>query len=202
MSLNNNRKNIYRFLARLYREEMNMNIICKMKEMDFALDTDEKEFNEGSRMIGEYVVNADEKALTDLQVDYAKVFLGAGISQGGAAFPYESVYTSKKKIMMQEARDQVADIYGQKGLARGENYKNFSEDHISLEMEYMACLCNEDIPIKEQKKFFDEHLVNWVGAFCDDVEKYSFTDFYKAVSKITRGFLNMDRKILSGMEGN
>lgn len=202
MTLNDNRKNIYRFLARLYREELDMNIIEKMKKMDFPIDTEVRELNEGNKMLSEYIASADSERLTDLQVDFAKTFLGAGISQGGAAFPYESVYTSKKRIMMQEARDQVALLYRQKGLKKGDAYSKISEDHISLEMEYMACLCDSEITIEEQKKFFEEHLLNWVGDFCDDVENHSFTDFYKALSKITRGFLDMDRKIIKGLEGN
>lgn len=198
----NNRKNIYRFLARLYREELDMNIIEKMKTMEFPSDTEDKEINEGNKMLSDYISNADNKALVDLQVDFARIFLGAGISQGGAAFPYESVYTSRKKIMMQEARDQVADLYRQKGLKKGNAYSKISEDHISLEMEYMAYLCDEKISVKEQKDFFEKHLLNWVGAFCDDIEKHSFTEFYRGLSKITRGFLDMDRKILNGQEGN
>lgn len=202
MTLNNNRKNIYKFLARLYREELDMNIIEKIKLMEFPFDTEEDELNEGNKMLTDYILKADEEVLVDIQVDFAKVFLGAGISQGGAAFPYESVYTSKKKIMMQESRDQISMLFRNKGIKKGESYKNLSEDHISLEMEYMARLCDENAPIIEQKKFLEEHLSNWVGAFCDDIEKHSFTNFYKALSKITRGFLDMDRKVLNGLEAN
>jgi len=54
--------------------------------------------------------------LNDLAVDYARIFLGVGIAEGSAAYPYESVYTSKKRIIMQDTLDQVKAMYVAKGI--------------------------------------------------------------------------------------
>lgn len=56
-----------------------------------------------------------------------------------AAYPFESVHTSPKRLMMQEARDEVLAVYRSEGLDKLPSWKE-SEDHIALELEFMAVL--------------------------------------------------------------
>ena len=72
------------------------------------------------------------------------LFLAAGINQGKAAFPYESVYTSSKKIVMQEAWENVKKIYSQNGFSLEDGSSDILEDHIAVELEFMAHLCEKD----------------------------------------------------------
>ncbi|HBC97400.1 MAG TPA: molecular chaperone TorD [Clostridium sp.] len=207
-----NRENLYRFLGRLYKSEVDKTLFMQMKNMSFPVKCCESELSEGYQILKKYLDNHDSNSLTDLAVDYAKVFLAAGMAEGSAAFPYESVYTSKKKIVMQEARDQVMVIYAAKGLKKSVKNLNFFEDHISLELEFMAFLCQEaqhtsDIHgepdfspyVKEQMDFLNKHLLNWVPRFCADIEKYAGTEFYKGIGKITNGYLHLDRTILESL---
>ncbi|WP_411680400.1 molecular chaperone [Clostridium thailandense] len=206
-----NRENLYRFLGRLYREEVDQILLEKMKVMGFSMECCETKLREGYEMLKGYLEDCGGDPLTDLAVDYAKVFLGAGIAEGSTAFPYESVYTSQKRIMMQEARDKVMVIYLAKGLGKDEEKFKF-EDHISLELEFMAFLCKEAQYIlytqnglgflsclKEQMDFLSEHLLNWIPKFCADVERHADTEFYKALGKITNGYLNLDCNILKNL---
>ena len=45
-------------------------------------------------------------------------FLGAGIAEGLVAFPFESVYTSKDRLVMQDAYEQVLRIYRSNGVEK------------------------------------------------------------------------------------
>lgn len=211
LALISNRKNIYRFLGRLYRVEADQKLLEKLQGMCFPADCGEDELSEGYRMLVEYLQCLGSDPLTDLAVDYARVFLGAGIAGDAAAYPYESVYTSPKRLIMQDARDQVLTAYRAKGLNKAVTI-DFPEDHISLELEFMAYLCHEthhalatkdwmaiSVCLKEQMDFLVQHLLNWVSAFCADVEKYAGTEFYRAVAKATNGFLRLERTILEDM---
>lgn len=206
-----NRENLYRFLGRLYKVEVDQTLLDQMEEMCFPAECSEDELAKGYRMLGEYRQCLDNDPLTDLAVDYARIFLGAGIVGNEAAYPYESVYTSPKRLIMQDARDQVLAAYRAKGLDKAETLE-IPEDHIALEFEFIAHLCHETqqvvavqdwpavlICLKGQLEFLTRHLLNWVPAFCGDIEKYAGTEFYKAVAKMTNGYVRLERTILEEM---
>jgi len=186
-------------------------LLDQMKVMSFPAECGEPELAAGYRNLEGYLRRPGLDPLTDLAVDYAKVFLGAGISDGDVAYPFESVYTSKERLIMQEARDQVLAIYRAKGLDKAEAL-DYPEDHLALELEFMERLCREtrqaltaqDWPavsasIQEQKDFLSQHLLNWVPAFCADIEKCAGTEFYKAIGKVTNGYLCMEHAILEDL---
>ena len=205
-----NRENLYRFLGRLYLEEIDATTLERLKVMRFPADGDDAAYSAGYKLLKEYLDTCGQSALTELAADYAKVFLGAGSAQGPAAFPYESVYTSHQRIMMQDPRDQVMAIFAAKGLRKEDNV--ISEDHIALLLSFMAFLCNESQSVsdthdsagvieclKAQKDFLEQHLLNWVPAFCADIENLADTAFYKGVGKITDGYLRLDGAILDSL---
>ncbi|MBP2656549.1 MAG: TorD-like chaperone [Firmicutes bacterium] len=203
-----NRENLYRFLGRLYKVEADQTLLDQLADICFPTECGEDELAKGYRMLEEYRRCLGSDPLTDLAVDYARVFLGAGVAGNEAAYPYESVYTSTKRLIMQDARDQVVAVYRAKGLTKLETLE-FPEDHLALELEFMAYLCHEtqqalavrdwtavSACLKEQIDFLAQHLLNWVPAFCADIEKYSKTEFYKAIAQITNGYLRLERTIL------
>ena len=207
-ALISNRESLYRVLARLYRIEVDEPFLRQLSAMGFPAECDEPELAEGYRMLTAWLRDPGNDPLTDLAVDYARTFLGAGVFEDVAASPYESVYTSKERLIMQEARDQVLAVYNAGGLCLDESAE-IPEDHIALELEFLAHLCREILNtgddrvrvsalLVEQKKFIERHIVNWIPAFCADIEKCASTDFYRALGKITRGFLRMELKILVG----
>lgn len=210
-ALISNRENLYRFLGRIYKVEADQTLLDQMESMVYPDECGDDELDKGYRMLEEYFGSLGSDPLTDLAVDYAKVFLGAGIATDEAAYPYESVYTSPERLIMQDARDQVLAVYQSKGLNKAETLE-IPEDHIALEFEFMAYLCyktqralvSQDWAtvskcLKEQQDFLAQHLLNWVPAFCADVAKFADTEFYKAASKVTNGYLNLERMILEDM---
>lgn len=208
--LNSNRETMYRFLGRLYKWEVDRELFERMKGMGFPKECSEPELDQGYRLLERYLRQPGNDPLTDLAVDYAKVFLGAGTNNGAAAYPYESVYTSAERLIMQDARDQVLAEYRAKGLNTAQDL-DLPEDHIAFELEFMAFLCQESNTaftaqepsgvlacLREEKKFLEHHLSNWVDRFCADIEKHADTDFYKGLARITRGYLHLEHGILNG----
>ena len=165
-------------------------------------------------MMAEYLKDSqgkeNQEVLDDLAVDYARIILSAGVAQGKAAFPYESVYTSKKHLMMQDSRNEVVALYAARGVAPSREMYRVPEDHLGLLLEYMALLCQEwdqaeepggaGARAAEQAAFLKDHLNNWVPAFAGEVQKYAGTDFYKGLARLTRGFLMAEKALVSGLE--
>lgn len=204
-----NRRNLYRFFSRFFQQEIDEEFFSQLRNVEFPLDREENaltEFQEALQRLNEYFEYDAGESLEDLAVDYAKTFLGAGNAQGKAAFPYESVYTSPKHMMMQEAWNQVCEIYDAKGIARSEAAGDLLEDHIAMELEFMAYLCDETSQytetlsgLEEQREFLNRHLLNWVPEFCLDIEETADTEFYRMVGQLTSGFLQLDSFILEKM---
>ena len=205
-----NRIALYGFLARVYRREVDAELLDAMRRIDFGTEEGDARYAEGTARLQAYLAGTSFSMRTDLAVDYAKVFLAAGIPQGGAAFPYESVYTSPDGLVMQEARDEVVRLYRAKGL--GVEGAVEPEDHIAFEFEFLVRLCREgreaaqasdakalEASIEEQRAFLATHVLNWVPRFCEDVVRYANTEFYRAIALMTAGFAVMDAEVLDQM---
>lgn len=199
---------IYQLLARFYRQEVDRELLEQLHRLQFDADETLPEIMEGNQLLKVYLDQAGENALNELAVDYAKIFLGAGPTLGDGAYPYESVYTSPDRLLMQEARDQAVAIYASEGI-QPEGDFNEPEDHISIELSFMAFLCQKTLEairhndeaavnsyLKKQLNYLQDHLLSWVPMFCADILRLATTDFYKAISQITYGFLIMDMDVL------
>lgn len=204
------RELMYRFFGRLFMLEADAKLLEDMKQMTFPEAKQDTDFAAGYELLKNYLAGHGEEDIINLEVDYAKVFLAAGVAQGLAAFPYESVYTNKKHLMSQEAHDDVTILYAAKGLEVREDMYRVPNDHISLEFEYMARLCAEAVKasasgdeagleesIREQEAFFNNHIKRWVLLFCNDVIKYADTDFYKAAAILCRGFVREEIELMA-----
>ena len=193
------RANFYRFLSRLYLLEVDEALWNAMQNMTFPVDAAEGDMKAGFELMRGYLdANADGDlvaVLDDLAVDYARIFLSAGVAQGRAAFPYESVYTSRKHLVMQDSRMDVVALYAKRGVAPSKDNYHVPEDHLGYLCEYMAILIDEGAA-DEQKAFLKNHLLNWVSAFTVDMGKYAATDFYGGLAKLTRGFLLLEQEIM------
>ena len=134
-----------------------------------------------------------------------RTFFGHGYSGHAAAYPFESVYSSEKRLLMQSARDEVLALYRAAGLSKQESWKE-GEDHIALELEYLQilsdrtaeALCKGDTDtatswVRAQYNFLDVHLDSWAPLLTAEVKKFAKTDFYRGLAFLTEGFLETDR---------
>jgi TorA maturation chaperone TorD len=208
IELTKQRASTYQFLSHLYRKEVDEDFLNQMKALRFPLNTGNDDIDKGYRLLAAYLSTVWENSLTDLAVDYSRTFIGHGIDAFSASYPYESVYTSKKRLLMQEARDEVLAIYRSVGLDKKDSWRE-GEDHIALELEFEEILCGRIVEALEkndeetaysllllQKDFLFDHLVAWVPMFTADMLRFAKTDFYLGLAYLTQGFLRMDLAFL------
>ena len=197
-SLAEHRQKMYTFLSGLYLHEIDGNQLAAMEKMIFPQNTGVELLDEGYRALEEFLKTTADDCLDDLAVDYAKTFLSAGMAAGFAAFPYQSVYTDRQHMIAQKPASDLGVLYAAKGLCANSGTYKVPDDHIGLQLAFMAHLCKE--AKQEQKDFLDAYLFKWAHGFCRDLEKYSGTAFYRAIAKITSGFLSLERQLME-MEG-
>lgn len=109
------REELYKFQARVYRREVDKKLIDTIKSLEIRSDS--SDLPEALGVVRASAANSEDP-LTDFAVDYARIFLGAGIAKGIAAYPYESVYTSRDRLVMQDAYEAVMKIYRANGIGK------------------------------------------------------------------------------------
>ena len=202
------RAEIYGIISRIYRVEVNEEFLAELKETSFPAKTGNDKMDRGYRLISKYLSRPTEGMLLELAVDYARTYIGTGTDGYSASYPYESVYTSEQRLVMQEARDEVLAVYRASGLNKSEQWKD-EEDHVALELQFEQILCeraaealrkgDEDAAyqlFRTQRGFLKHHLLNWVPMMTADTRKFAKTDFYQGLSYLTEGFLAMDAEFL------
>jgi TorA maturation chaperone TorD len=198
----------YRLLSRLFRTEVDQGLLEALRAMRYPVDTGSALVDEGYRMIRDYLSAADSSVLTELAVDFVRSFIGSGNTGYSAAYPYESVYTSPKRLMMQDVRDEVLLLYRAAGLAKRDSWKE-GEDHLALELEFEQVLIERSLAAWEagdeeacrrhmlqQRSFLEEHLLSWYPMMAKDMEKFPRTGFYLGLGKLTSGYLQNDLELL------
>ncbi len=135
--------------------------------------------------------DSDEQ-LSDLLWEYTRLFIGP---YKLPCPPWESVYTSGKRLMMQEGHDEVQGFYHEVGLKI--DNPDTMPDHIGAELNFLAVLeskMSEDHGKRPYykdiaKRFLDEHLMRWVPQFTLDMEEAAGSPLYKALAHLTRDFI-------------
>lgn len=214
------REMMYRLLSSIYINEVDREMLDALRTMEFPEAGSEtagwqQNFNAGFEMVKNYLAGFDGKSdkeidalLEDLAADYAKTFLAAGDAAGKAAFPYESVYTGTDSQFGGSVQMQLNATYAAKGLEMKKDMFKIMEDHIGLELCYMAELIKCQAEEKDDKvsedlqydmeDFFADHLAKWASLFANDIYKYSDRDFYKGFARVTLGFIEAEKEFLLG----
>ena len=198
----------YGLLSRLYRVELDQEMLDQLRSMRFPAATGNSDVDEGYLRIARFLSNTWENSITDLSVDYVRVFIGHGVDAFSAAYPFESVYTSEKRLLMQDARDEVLAIYRANGLDKKDTWKE-GEDHLALELEFEQTLANRTVEalrrgdeeeaaalLTTQQNFLSDHLISWVPMMTADMKRFAKTDLYQGLAYLTDGFLDTDRAFL------
>lgn len=135
-------------------------------------------------------INLDsEQELEDILWEYTRLFIGPDRLP---CPPFESVYTSPKRLMMQDAYDQVQQLYAKVGVEMGND--DVMPDHIGAELNFLSVLHykmgtgSEKLPLYSRvaADFLTSHLQNWVLRFTADMEESSESNLYRALARLTR----------------
>ena len=155
------------------------------------------------------VVRALARPREEIVVEHQDVF---GLLLGKTAPPCETEYC--RSTLTFHRSQQLADVagfYQAFGLEPNREQRE-RQDHISVELEFMAHLiqkeltaeASSDAPLEEkaplcreaQKKFFEAHLAWWVPAFAEMLRRGAQAGLYAALAEVLARFVPGERAIL------
>jgi TorA maturation chaperone TorD len=103
---------------------------------------------------------------------------------GGKLPPLESLFAEAGGI---DVAGSVSEFYARAGLTIGEEF-DVPPDHLSLELLFISYLVGtSDLDLVEN--FLDEHIVNWVPYYCEELKRQARTVFYREIAEIAKKFL-------------
>lgn len=219
-SVQEDRYDNYESLSRLFRIEIDADLLKDLCESPIVEATGDEAFDEGYAAMRAYLDGIDDlsKGKSELAIDYAYIFLGYGGDPNGeevkdetamhAAYPYESVYTTGSKTLTGGLSEEVTVTYNEQGF-HPTRYRIAADDHMACELEFLHFLVGQEIlaaregdlkkaaELREvEAKFIDGHPAKWIGAFSDAIDARAQTVFYRALAKMTQGWLAQDRAFL------
>lgn len=130
-----------------------------------------------------------------LRQEYDSLFVGVGKAE---VTPYLSGYAEPggPDRFLVKLRERL----GSWGLARKEQVSEV-EDHISGICDVMRWLVEEQRPLAEQRRFFDDFAYAGVVRFCGRVQRSPSASFYKGVATLTAAFYELERSAFEMSEG-
>lgn len=194
------RSDVYGLLAMVYGKEITSDLLGQIKTPQFlgALSVLEVEG------IDSLMQKPEAELLEDLAVEYTRLFLGPGKHIS----PHESVHHQREDgqwgKLWGASTVEVKKFIEATGLSYTDDYKGMP-DHISVEFEFMQQLIireeqawmdddrDKAVACRQvEKKFIEEHLINWIPDFCEMVMQAAELPFYQAVAALTRSFIEFE----------
>jgi TorA maturation chaperone TorD len=194
------RANVYGLLADVFREEPSEALLSKLGGPEFtgalhALDLSLDEVFEST---------SRAQLAEDLALEFTWLFIGPG----SHISPHESMHREarfgEQKSLWSTQTVEVKKFMAAAGLKTDDSFSGMP-DHFSAEFEFMQRLllkeaeawANEDRELGAnivaiEKRFYEEHLSQWVANFCDRVIDATRHPFYRQFSEVTKGFLDYE----------
>lgn len=149
-----------------------------------------------------------ENALNDVdavQRAYGRLFVGPGSLP---VPPWESVHVCGERLLLQESTLAVRKEYLDQGLLPAE-YPHVADDHIALELDFMAALGDRAktayetgdahrafLDMKASKSFLTQHLRKWLPVFSEKLETGACDEPYVFAARILNELTWADESLL------
>ncbi|MBP1759719.1 MAG: cytoplasmic chaperone TorD family protein [Firmicutes bacterium] len=209
-----NRCFLYKLLQRIFGDEPNAELMeialsqHTQEALQLLLNEDEQQFDTYFELLTQLRQALEDDAeitLDKLKDEYTYLLIGPNKLP---APPWESVYLTKERTIFQESTLNVRRIYlGYNFLPA--NYPHEADDHLALELDFMAHLaeltqgCFEEEKTEEikkllldQKAFLDEHLLVWIGDFAKQIQQGKTQYFYPQIAELMEQVLIIDAAVL------
>jgi TorA maturation chaperone TorD len=136
----------------------------------------------------ELAIAASRAKAERVEREYFDVFIGVG---RGELLPYASYYLTGFLHERPLARLR-GDLF-LLGIEKNENNPD-PEDHIAFLCEIMAGIIGKQFGAAAgaDRDFFEKHIKPWAGRFFADLEQAETAEFYRAVGKLGRVFIEIE----------
>ncbi|XOF34162.1 MAG: molybdopterin-dependent oxidoreductase [Candidatus Electrothrix sp. YB6] len=190
--MSNARAIIYNFLSFFYRDEIPQAFIEQMRTPSFlehltslGENAPTEDLSSGcTKMSRGLQTGSAAEVYNELRYEYADLFLNAGKNP---VFPYASCHVTGEPLVMQQPLFAVREAYAAAGVHKNPAWPDL-DDHIAVELEFLAYLAGREETEEQQTDFFSKHL-SWAATFCDVLSTAAQTDFYQGLAELTKAVL-------------
>ncbi len=158
---------------------------------------------EQTRQLGAAFAAEDRQ---ELLVDYTRLFLGP---TQALAQPYESVWATGERTLMQNSTMALLELYEQGGFEIADDFRDLP-DHIAAELEFLYLLIYQEndalrsdaaaalaSAVSLRRRFIDEHLGRWITPFTAAMRAGAQSEFYRQLAVLTEEVVR--REIAAGV---
>jgi TorA-specific chaperone len=207
------RGSVYAFLSRTFKKEIDEEFLSEIIRAAptvrlLAESQDRHDLIEASKRLGLFIqeVEASSNAWKrdlrlKLRVEFTNLFIAVG---DDSVQLIESAYLNQESSRYDKPAEDVHVAYQSLGFKKNAEFCE-SDDHLALEFEFMASLCNwtaqtlrdNDVEnaiayLSLQKEFLRDHILRWVPELCRTLKSKAKSDFYRSIADLTAGFVDMD----------
>ncbi|UPV73769.1 molecular chaperone TorD family protein [Halorussus limi] len=134
----------------------------------------------------------------ELATEYTRVFVGPR----PPVLAHETYYREDADFLG-EGLAEVSASYAAAGWSPPEEYPE-EDDHLAVELAFLRYLVDRQRRGDEEtfgfeRVFLDEHLLQWVEAFADDVLAETDEPLYRAGAKVAAGFAEFEDELVAQM---
>ena len=198
------RANVYGLLADVFREAPSEALLSQLGEPEFSGALQALNFS-----LDEMFDNTPmEQLVENLAIEFTRLFIGPG----SHISPHESMQVEARfgeKLSLWGSRTVEVKKFMQAARLKVDESFSGMPDHITAEFEFMQQLLLKEAEawseedselsaniLKIEKRFYEEHLSQWVSNFCDRVIDAAGHPFYKQFSEVTKGFIDFEKETL------
>lgn len=209
-----NRYYLYRLLQRIFADEPSKELMAIVtnehtkEALQLLIYEDDNQFDPDIDLLGQLkeAITADSKGtLDELKSEYTALLIGP--TQLPAP-PWESVYVTKEPTLFQESTLEVRRAYLKYDFLPA-NYPHEADDHLALELDFMAHLAeltqksfeaekNDEAKktLLDQKYFLEKHLLVWIGDFAKQIQESKTHHLYPQMAILTEKVLKLDAALV------
>lgn len=198
------RQGYYALLVSLFWREPPEEVLAKLREgiegRAAAASGLSSSLGEGWEEIARKLAATESAALAEGVADeYTRLFLGPHQPE---VYAYESFYLTGN--LLDRPLAEVRSFLKAIGLERDAGYAE-PEDFLAFELEVMRWLIGKQLDAESdrgkrwlewQLDFLARHILVWMPACAIDIEKAAGAEFYRAIGRLLRGFLETERELL------
>ena len=213
------REMFYLFFSRCFSKEVDEYFLENVSEVYSTLEnlsdlmeiSQEDEIKKGNEFLKSYLSQSQQlnlkRVLGDLARDYANLFLGVGRKTIALS---ESSYRDQSGLLFRDSYFDVKERYRKLGLAKNNDFAE-ADDHLSVELAYMATVCRLSIEaieedsalhlgyLNSQEEFLKEHLLLWIPAMVDMLTQAGNSLFYTGMTYLLNGFIKLDINLVRSL---
>ena len=154
------------------------------------------EFNARLEALQKTIESESQESITRWQTEFTRLFIGPGKAP---AYPYECVYRSPNRLLMQEITGEVRQFYLEQGLIM-QRLNTMPDDHLGVELEFLLYMSRKMLEQPEQalsyagtqREFLRKHILSWIDDFVNDILNNTHEPFFQHLALLLRDFVHWD----------